>query len=238
MDINPPAPEKPASPAMRLPIGLGTPVIIEILNLNTRIKSALTGMVEGMFCLFRLSDKDLIGTFRSGAVTNSPVVVRFQHKDTVYSFNAEVLSTVSNPCKLMFVSYPSKLEESTVHPAERRECAIPAMAMLDNEIIEMTIVDISRDGCLSAITAPASKGGDALFRMVQINKMIQINKPVDIRAEFPGTRERLGLKGRIKNMSKGTDKIMMGVMFDDMAPDVRKRLDSLVSMVSDTANKG
>lgn len=232
MDINPPAPEKPASPAMRLPIGLGTPVI------NTRIKSALTGMVEGLFCLFRLSDKDLMGTFRSGSVTNSPVVVKFQHKDTVYSFNAEVLSAVSNPCKLMFVSYPSKLEETAVHPPERRECAIPAMAMLDNEIIEMTIVDISRDGCLSAITAPLSKGGDALFRMVQINKMIQINKPVDIRAEFPGTKERLGLRGRIKNMSKGTDKIMMGVMFEDMAPDVRKRLESMVSMVSNAVNKG
>lgn len=223
--------DRSAGTPVHLPITLGAELIAEIVNLNLRIRSVLTGMDGGRFLLIKLSPNDLMGTFRSEMVTRSPVIVKFQFKDAVYSFNSEVLNIVSNPCKLMFLAYPSKVEELKVRPDSRHDCVLPAMAMLDNEIIEMVIVDISREGCQCFIKASGARG-EAL------NAMIHVNTGLDIRAQFPGTEERFRFTGMVRNISKDVDRIKIGVMFEKISPEVKAKIDGFIALISEVKAKG
>ncbi len=215
-----------AGSPVHLPITLGTELIAEIVNLNLRIRSVLAGMDGVRFLLIKLSPNDLMGTFRSEMVTMSPVIVKFQFKDTVYSFNSEVLNIVSNPCKLMFLAYPSKVEEFKVRPDSRHECVLPAMAMLNNEILEMVIVDISREGCQCFIKASGARG-EAL------NALIHVDTDLDIRAQFPGTEERFRFTGKVRSISKDVDRIKIGVMFEKVSPDVKAKIEGFIALISE-----
>ena len=212
-------------------MALGTELIAEVVNLNLRIRSVLAGTDGGRFLLIKLSSQDLMGTFRSETVMKSPVIVKFQHKDTVYSFNSEVLNIISNPCKLMFLAYPMKIEEFKVRPDSRHECALPAMAMLDNEILELVIVDISKDGCQCAIKASGAKG-DAL------SGRIHVNTDLDIRAQFPGTEEKFRFTGKVRNIGKDVDRIKIGVLFEKISPEVRMKIGDFIAAISEAGTKG
>ncbi len=217
--------------AVHLPITIGSEMLIEIVNLNLRIKSVLIGIDEGLFILARLSFNDLMGTFRSEAVRESPVNVKYMHKGVVYGFKAEILNMVSSPSKLMFVSYPKAIEEQKGNAASRHECILPAVTMFGNELIEMVIVDISKEGCQCAIKASVPKN-ESLFGLIQVNKSI------DIKAQFPGAADKIALVGKIRNISKDTDKIVVGVMFEEMPQDVKARLEKFTSLISGIGKRG
>ncbi|OGP20388.1 MAG: hypothetical protein A2054_06715 [Deltaproteobacteria bacterium GWA2_55_10] len=78
----------PLQPLTGFPIGLGTEFLIEIQKLNQRIKVALAGYEKDSFLLIKLSPNDLMGTFRSEAVTRSAVIVKFSTRTRSTAFRA------------------------------------------------------------------------------------------------------------------------------------------------------
>lgn len=121
---------KSAEPYILLPISLGAEIIVDIVNLKMSIKGKLVGVEQNSFLLVKFAPNDLMGTFRK-MVTKSPVISKYQYKDVIYGFHTEILNIVSNPCKLIFLAYPKKIEEFKVQPNVRYESDLPAMAMLD-----------------------------------------------------------------------------------------------------------
>lgn len=208
-----------------LPITLGTGLIIEIVNLKLRIKSLLVGMEHGKYLIVRISEKDLIGNFRSDSVKTSPMIVRYLHNGTVYGFSSTVVNVLSTPAKLFFVTYPSKIEEFTVLSNSRHECILPALTMIGNDFVEMVILDISKQGCLCMIKT-ANPDDDRLYGAVQVNKTI------DIKVQFPGAEGKFGLMGKIRNVSKDVGKILLGVQFEKMPPDLKEQLDGFLSLIA------
>lgn len=208
-----------------LPITLGTGLIIEIVNLKQRIKSQLVGMEHGKYLIVRVSEKDLIGNFRSDHVKDSPMIVRYLHNGTVYGFSSSILNIVSTPAKLFFVTYPSKIDEFTVLSNSRHECILPALTMIGNDFVEMVILDISKQGCLCMVKT-ADPNDERLYGAVQVNKTI------DIKVQFPGAEGKFGLVGKIRNVSKDVGKILLGVQFDNIPPDLRAQLDGFLSLRS------
>ena len=212
----------PLQPLTGFPIGLGTEFLIEIQKLNQRIKVALAGYEKDSFLLIKLSPNDLMGTFRSEAVTKSAVIVKFQHKNTVYSFQSEIQSIVSTPCKLMFLSFPKTVEEMKVRPDQRRSCALPAMIMVSNDIVDIIIVDISKDGCQCVIQISGTRG-----EMLQ--KIMHVNSVVDLMVNFPETKERLKIAGRIRNIGSDAEKISIGMQFENLTPEARTRIEGFIA---------
>ncbi|MBI5970852.1 MAG: flagellar brake domain-containing protein [Deltaproteobacteria bacterium] len=238
----------PVVPPFRLPIPVGAEILIEFVNLNLRIKSALVGLDHGQFILAKIFQNDLIGTFRSEAIKVSPVIVRYLYKGTVYGFNTETLNVVTAPEKLLFFAYPKKIDETHPLASDRHECRLPAVTMLGNDIVEMTVVDISKEGCLCVIKTAGAKG-DALY------KLIQVNKPLEVKMQLPGERgnspeggktpnggnaplpEKLGVMGRVRNMSKGNDRIIIGVMFDGAGADVKAKISAFIALLPNAVKK-
>ncbi|WKZ32664.1 MAG: PilZ domain-containing protein [Thermodesulfobacteriota bacterium] len=212
-----------AGPQPRPPrLSLGEALIVEISKLDIRLKSVLVGFEAGSFLLIKLSPNDLMGMFRSETVVRNPVTVKFQVKDAVYSFNTEILNIVSNPSKLMFLAFPGKIEELKIRPELRRQCALPAMIMLNNEIIDMQIVDLSARGCQCSIST-SGRNGETL------RKLMHVNAAIEILVNFPETRERLKLTGRVRNIGNDGDRLNIGVMFEGLVPETSARVESFLT---------
>jgi len=230
------------APPFRLPIAVGAEILIEFVNLNLRIKSVLVGLDHEQFILAKIFQNDLIGTFRSEAIRVTPVIVRYLYKGIVYGFNTETINVVTAPEKLLFFAYPKKIDETRPLASDRHECRLPAITMLGNDIVEMLVVDISKEGCLCVIKTAGAKG-DALY------KLIQVNKPLEVKMQLPGERgnspeggktpsqEKLNVMGRVRNMSKGTDRIIIGVMFDDAGAEAKARINAFIALMPNAAKK-
>lgn len=216
-------PAHAGEPRLHIPITLGAELLLEIIDLKLRIKSLLVGMEHEQYLVIKIYPNDLIGTFRSEAVKESPIIIRYFYKGAVYGFRATILNIVSAPAKLFFVTYPEKFEEIKALDTARFECILPASTMLGNEIVDMTVVDISKEGCLCMIKMSPEKN-DKLYGLLRINQKI------DLMVQFPGMVGKSDLIGLVRNMSKGTERIMLGIIFEEMLPDARAKLDHLISL--------
>lgn len=205
-------------------LAAGSEVLLEIEALKLRIKCVLVGFETGQYIIIRLSSKDLIGNFRSEQVKSGSLLVRYLYQGAVYGFKAEVLNVVSTPAKIFFLSYPAKIEEYVTRDRDRFDCVLPAGTMIDNEIIDMVIIDISNEGCQCVIKTAAGK--NALYNHMQVNKML------DIRVQFPGKEGTYRLPGRIRNLSKAQDRITLGVKFEGLAETASERIKEFISLVT------
>lgn len=212
--------------ALTLPFVFGTEVLLELAALKLRIKSAIVGMEKGRYLIVRISDQDLIGSFRSELVKESPMALKFLHNNIIYGFSTEIIAVVSDPAKLFFVAYPKKIDTAVQQERARFECVLPATSMLGNDIIDMVIVDISREGCLCRIKVAGAKG-EYLYRF------LQVDKKVDIIVQFPGSEAKYDLTGRVRNISKDPDRIMLGVMFEGIPDETKARIDGYISLVAE-----
>lgn len=210
--------------APHIPLGIGSEILIEIANMNLRIRSTLVGLEHGNYILAKIYQKDLVGNFRSESIKDSPIEVMYLHDDIVYVFQTSILNIVSEPSRLFFFKYPDKIEERGLCNKTRHGCFVPAQTMLLNNIVEMVILDFSNDGCLCAIDVTAEKGN-------KFYRKIQVDKKIEIVVNFPVTNESLKLPGIIRNISKDVDRIKLGIMFHGVDPVVKAKVADFVAIV-------
>ncbi|MBE9531904.1 MAG: flagellar brake domain-containing protein [Proteobacteria bacterium] len=209
---------------VRVPLSLGSEILIQISNLNLRVRSVLVGMEHEKFILAKIFPRDLVGNFRSESIKESPIEIMYLNEDTVYQFHTKILSAISEPERLYFFDYPKIIEERGLCNKTRHGCFVPAQTMLVNNIVEMVILDFSNEGCLCAIDTATDKGSKLYME-------IQVDKRIEIIVNFPVTNESLKLPGIIRNISKEDDRIKVGILFDGADPAVMAKVADFVSIV-------
>lgn len=207
-----------------IPIPIGFELLIQIPSLNLRIKSVLIGMEHDHYIIAKIFNKDLIGNLRSPTLQNSDIEVMYLHKDIIYHFDTKILNLVTTPARLLILEYPKMIESRGLCIKTRHGCFIPAQTMLENHIIEMSIVDLSNEGCLCVIDTNVEKGK-------KIYRQIQVQKKIEILVTIPETNERLKLPGIIRNISKDDSGIKIGVMFSNIDSSVQKKIADFVDIV-------
>ncbi len=214
-----------------LPITIDADLIIEIVDLNMRIKSMLVGMEHGDYVIAKIYASELIGRFRSDDVRHSPMVVGYGHRQNIYNFRTSVVGVVSTPAKLFFLKYPDKIDSVSTREMARHGCSVAAQAMFGNDLVELSLVDVSRNGCQCVVTPQST-------RDAELYSMMQVNKKMDIMARLPGTDGGCDLKGVIRNVGKdfkvgkAFETITLGVRFEDVPVESRVRLESFISTLS------
>ncbi len=191
---------------------------IEFAEMNLRLKGDLFGVESGHFILVKLAPCDFIGTFNSEFVKRNPVTVKYRLKDAIYGFESRVISIVSVPLKLMFLTYPGEIKTFNHHIEARYLCFLPAVTMANNEIIDMTIIDISKDGIRCVV--------DVSGQSHRLHHHVQINTSLEVRTSLPGVDGGFNFTGKIRNLSRTLDKMTIGINFTEMEPAARRKVEN------------
>lgn len=204
-----------------LPVAVGTPLLLDVVNIETRVKCELIGISSKDFLILRLCQADLAGNFRSMGVLESKIVIRYMYDGTVYGFETRVLNAVASPTRMLFVKYPEMIEEFNARTETRYGCILPAGVSVGEgeDEVEAVIVDISRSGCRCAV-----KGDDP-------PEAVEMDAPVTLKVQLPGVSEKATLKGKVRNISRDENRLTLGVQFDEMPEYVKASFEDFISLM-------
>lgn len=219
----------PLGASIDLPITIGTELLVEFQEFTLRTKSELVGMRHGQYLIIGMHH-DMGGT-RMDILKDSTVVIRYLYRGSVYGFKTKVLNLLASPDKLIFISYPVKIEEFRVRSNPRYECILPAVTMVDGLEADTVIIDISNDGCRCVIQAAGVKDAEAFYAAMDINK------EATLMVQFPGNGENYELSGAVRNINKDSDRVAFGVQFGPIKTDSRKKLEEFIGLISQIKKK-
>lgn len=209
---------------VELPIKMGTELLVEFQDFTLRTKSELVGMKQGQYLIIGMLH-DMVG-IRPDELKQSPLIIRYLYRGSIYGFKTRALNLLSSPDRLIFLSYPEKIEECRVRSNARFECILPAVTSLDGCEADTVIVDISIDGCRCVIQSAGIKDVDAF------HKSLDMNRVAVIRVQFPGESESYELSGAIKNISKDADRLAFGVQFGPIKKETKGRLENFIRLIA------
>ena len=215
-----------------LPISVGTEILVDIVDLKIRLKSELVGIEDEEYLLIKLSHQEPDGGFDDDTITKSPIVIKYAYRGSVYGFKAAVLNIISNPARLVFISYPKEIEEHNVRASSRFDCVLPAEGIFEGTSTELIITDISTNGCRCVIMTAL------VLNKKKLHEVLNMDSAMELDLQFPGMKEKLRLSGVIKNINKDSEEIMCGVKFEKMSKKTQKNLENFIKMLSSISHTG
>lgn len=219
----------PLGATIDLPITIGTELLVEFQDFTLRTKSELVGMRHGQYLIIGMHH-DMAGT-RPEVLRESAIVIRYLYRGSVYGFRTRVLNVLHAPDRLIFLSYPEKIEEFRVRSNPRYECILPAVTSVNGLEADTVIIDISTDGCRCVIQSADIQDVDAFY------SAMDINQEATLKVQFPGNGESYELSGAIRNINKDSDRVAFGVQFGPLKKGSKKKLEDFIGLISQVKKK-
>ncbi|TVS18238.1 MAG: flagellar brake protein [Gammaproteobacteria bacterium] len=204
---------------LRLAIELGIEVSIDSPRISGRFRSELVGMLPGRYLILSEPGKPVSGPYHAEYREGDSVVVRYLFRGSIFGFRTFVLGSVIHPDRLLFLGYPTQVEEHNIRAAKRLECLIPSLiAFPDGTESKATMVDVSRVGCHIRVLGPEVAG-----------KKPERGDAVRIRCRVPGVEEDQIISGEIKRLIDEGDRLGIGVGFHQPEEQVYLRIYDFLS---------
>lgn len=190
----------------------GTELAVQVVGTEVRARSKLVGFETGSYLVMRTprqGTKPLI--IRPG----TDLIVRYLVEGSAWGFHCKVVDEVFTPVPLMLLTYPEVVERFDLRKYERASCAIPSEGKFGAGNLTGIIVDLSAGGCRFVCDAP--KGATILM-----------DDPIQLEFIVPGGTVPEICVGQIKNVIQDSDKIAIGVQFDQLSIDSIGRIEDFV----------
>ncbi len=200
---------------------IGATLKLQIHGTDARLTSELIGVEEDKYLIIRMPPVPSVGTVSSLSglfCKGNTVVVRYIHNGTLFGFKSRVYHVIIDPAKLVFLEYPTKIEDYNLRAHRRVDCYLPASVGIAGNTIEGAITDISREGC--HFTVEKSK----VKRLI-----LQIDQGVDVSFQLPGVGKKLTIAAKQKIIKKDKKSINIGVEFINMDNKTEERLYDFLS---------
>jgi len=151
------------------------------------------------------------------------VTVIVLYLGTVFGFRSKILNYVTNPGRLLFLSYPESFERQELRSCERVECHIPAIAELsvDQGRQSGIIVDISSGGCKFVM----GNGTDLQHHRIEVGQKITLT------CEIYGIEGLKTLPGEVRNMSQDAQRVSLGIQFLSSDSEFSDKVEAFVESV-------
>jgi c-di-GMP-binding flagellar brake protein YcgR len=212
------------TPQIHLPITLDDELLIEVAALKSRIRSLLIGMEHNQYIMAKIFPNDLVGVINSEGMMKSPITVMYRSKGAVFRFETTIQQVVNYPVRALFLKYPDAVKTHCIPENYRYTCGLPAQTMLGNDIIDMTIVDISQKGCMCIINTVGEENKN-------LSEMTYLDSKINIMVQFKGFGGREEVVGVIRNVRKDVTQIQLGVMFEQMSPSLKEKIDDYIEVL-------
>ncbi|MBF0256700.1 MAG: CZB domain-containing protein [Gammaproteobacteria bacterium] len=188
-------------------IQLGTSMQLQLGQLSIRSEGMLVGARPGKYLLLRMA-RETNFTSTGLSEEGAPLVVRYISKGNVYAFKSAVINLISRPERLLAIYFPRDLEVVELRNHPRLRCYLPGRLLLNAEVLEGAVVDISRYGCQ--------------FNLHQMDEMQQIlqenSNPIELEAKLPGIQGFTQFSGALRNVHSAYDGIEVGLHFERIEP--------------------
>lgn len=212
------------APHPDIPITIGTELLLELLDLKLKMRGELVGGEHRRYLIVKLPDEDL--GFSAESLKGSKMIIRYLFKGSIYGFKSEVVNTLASPSRLAFVSYPEKVEEFKVRNTPRYECILPGSAELGSEAIEIVFIDISLKGGRAIINTGELRDRDKALGALDIGKELAVS------VQLPGAEERLRFQCEVKNLSRDSERVVVGLLFKESDGKAESKLSTFLTLIS------
>lgn len=205
-----------ASGENRVDIELGNRVSIQFEDRPLRLKGILVGMEARAYLILRVSGLEHIHKlFTSGR----KIIARYMQSGQVFGFRSSVFGYVLHPLQLVFISYPSVVENVNLREAKRLECEIRVDVKIQDKIYSGTTKDISRGGCKIDLKLPEETGHTLA------------GEQVTVRMELLSAEGAKLFKGEIRNTQKAEDRAFVGIQFTNLSKEASEHLQRYVESI-------
>lgn len=186
---------------------LGTTLKIQVKGTEVQLTSELIGMETGKYVIIQMPNMSTIGSTTGLLNKGNYITVRYVQKGSVFGFHSQIIGFSVNPFKLIFIDYPAKIENYDLRSNKRIDCFLPAKIRIEDTILDGSIVDLSKEGCLFII-ATSKIGND-------IN-LLHSNNEIGVKFQLPGREDELKFVSQAKNINKDDQKVKIGLWFKDV----------------------
>lgn len=201
---------------------IGIRLLLDFDDLSATFRSTLVGIEHGKYLLLKTPSP--FGGADQGLVGGNGLTIKTLYKGTIYAFRSRVLGLISEPSKLMFIEFPGRIEHHELRSHKRFKCSIVAQAEVGGSERGGVIENISKGGCRCVMeTFPSDK---ALLNGI-------LKDAVAFRCRFPGSEGEAVFLGEVKNASRKSGEMAVGVQFLhlDTMEDVRKSIHDYIQLI-------
>ena len=203
-----------------LSLALGTKMLVEPVGMGEQFKTHLVGMERGHYIIVRFP---LVPGVREHVHVDKQVKVRYVHGGNLYGFHSEIKMVVAARYKLLFLQYPITVEILNLRQCRRMDCYLPVTVNLGGDWCQGLILNISGGGCQVAV------------EVKEKNKLPNITVDDDVTLDFkmpyPDKVMHIIIGGKTKNIYVQSDRICMGVEYDEFPESHRDSIEKYVQHI-------
>ncbi len=205
---------------MRLNVEFGSQLLIEIDEIGQSYKGVLIGLEPQEYLIVRMQ---LPSEFYDQLIDGQKFVVRYKALGNEFGFISHVIGLIETPQKLVFISYPERVESIEVRKERRVGCYIPATVHLDDKKVKGIISDVSAQGCRFIIKLPEHLQP----------RQLQLVETVTLFFPFMGMDGVQSFSGKVCNTSIDRKRISMGLEFRKIDPSVVRKIENYIDSLTE-----
>jgi c-di-GMP-binding flagellar brake protein YcgR len=200
----------------RLNIELGSPINVQFMPEDIRFPFLLIGMDIDNTLIVKPQPAPVLNRL---ITEGREVIVRYLSFGRVFGFRSCIQAHIVRPFRMVFLSYPEKLETINLRRKERIYCYLPAYLMIDSESLTGMIVDLSEGGCRWVCTRETMSGQKHL----SIEDAIQMNFPL------PGECGVMQCTMIVRSITRENGQVRIGFSFSNLEPESLKKIQGYVT---------
>ena len=178
----------------------------------------MVGCVHYEFLVLRFYPKPgLLARLLPGAQAR----VRFMHEGVASECTLSVISHITRPALLVFLTYPRILSTLNIRQFKRIQSALPALLLYNETSLRGSVSDVSQGGCQLVIDAR----GQAAARSLQGGETATLQLCLDA----DGTTSSAPCT--LRNIETEQFHAFAGLAFNNPSPDFQQRLTDYLEMV-------
>ncbi len=203
----------------QLDIAPRTNLLVQIEAVEGNLRSQLVGVVGESHVVITMPRSNL--RIDHNLFHDKHIIVRYLNQGALYSFQSQILDTITRPVPLMFLRFPRVVSRQDLRRHKRVDCFLPSSAELSGRASNGFIVNISRGGCLFV----TSKKNGSSFGAVPEGAKLGLSFKMIANQNQGAAQAVIRSKGEKQEM------MLLGLEFEQIDPVVQAEIDTFVTTV-------
>ena len=196
-------------------IKIGTRLQVSLEGRDRKMESELVGLKKYHYFIVKLPENILY--------VGNKVVVRYMQGSKIYAFRSKVLANIFDPDILVFLHYPSTIEQQELRRSPRYPCSLPATAEIGYHVVQAVISDLSTLGAMLIVDKETSGLHES---------RLKTNTKITCSFYFPGSEQQYTFTGLLKNVMSRKHCLRVGLEFNEIGPEPRLLLTDYLDSIS------